>query len=86
MHVGILNNYVEALLDGTPLLAPGEEGINGLTISNAAYLSSWENRWVDLPLDEDRYYELLSQRIAGSKHKENVNEATASTEGTYGAK
>ena len=87
MHVGILNNYVDALLDGSALLAPGEEGINGLTISNAAFLSSWEgDRWVELPLDEDHYYEQLQQRIRTSRHKDEVAEVTASTAGSYGAK
>ena len=30
-HIGILKNWVLAILKGTPLLAPGEEGILGLT-------------------------------------------------------
>ena len=48
-HPGILQNFADAVLYGTPLLAPGEEGINGLAISNAAYLSSWTDDWAELP-------------------------------------
>lgn len=85
-HRGILRNYTDALLDGTPLLAQGAEGINGLTISNAAFMSSWTGGgWIDLPLDEDKYYEMLQEKIASSKYKKDVKEAVFSTEGTYGS-
>ena len=32
-YAGIMKDFASAVLHGTPLLAPGEEGINGLTIS-----------------------------------------------------
>ena len=44
-HVGILNNFVEAILTGKELIAPGVEGINGLSISNAMHLSAWLDDW-----------------------------------------
>ena len=46
-HIGVLNSFASAILHGTPLVARGEEGINGLMISNAAHLSAWagENRF-----------------------------------------
>lgn len=62
-HRGILINWVESILKGAPLIAPGEEGINALMITNASYLSSWLDSWVDLPLDDDLYYEKLKERI-----------------------
>ena len=86
-HRGILQNYTDALLDGTPLLAHGEEGINGLTLSNAAFLSSWTGHgWVDLPLDEDKFYAMLQEKIATSNYHKTVKETVFSTEGTYGSK
>ena len=55
-------------MKGEPLLSPAEDGLNELTLSNAAYLSSWEGgRPVALPLDEARFDELLAQRQAESK-------------------
>lgn len=74
-HVGIMTNWVEAILKGTPLLAPGIEGINGLELSNAMYLSTWTDRWVDLPVDQDLFYEKLQERIKTStfKKKDVVN-------------
>ena len=66
-HAGITQNFTNALLHGTPLLAPGEEGVNGLNISNAMYLSSWLNRPVELPVDQELYWNELQKRIAASK-------------------
>ena len=45
-HNGILQNFTDAILDGVPLLAPGYEGIKEITLSNAAYLSSWTGKKV----------------------------------------
>lgn len=62
-HQRILRNFADAILYGTPLLAPGVEGIRALTIQNGAYLSSWKNgAWIDLPFDETEYDRLLSAR------------------------
>lgn len=62
-HIGIMNNWVDAIINGVDLLAPGKEGIKSLTISNAVYLSSWTDGWVELPIDEDLYYEKLQDKI-----------------------
>lgn len=62
-HKGILQNFTNALLRGEKLLAPGEEGIHGLTISNAMHLSAWTDDWVDLPLDEELFYAKLQEKI-----------------------
>ena len=84
-HVGIVNDFASAVLHGTPLLAPGEEGINGLTISNAIHLSSWLDKTVELPLDEDLFYSLLEERIKTSRYKEKPAAAggVADLSGTY---
>ena len=37
-HVGVLNAFAGAILQGTPLVAEGKEGIRGLTLSNAMHL------------------------------------------------
>lgn len=86
-HSGIIQNFVDAIRQGTPLIAPGEEGIHGLTLSNAMHLSTWTDHWVDLPLDEDLYYELLQERIAQSSSQKTVREVgpvdMSKTFGTY---
>jgi len=58
-HLGILKNFTDAILYGAPLLAPGIDGIHELMLANAAYLSSAEDRWVDLPLDGEKYLDFL---------------------------
>ncbi|MBO5858653.1 MAG: gfo/Idh/MocA family oxidoreductase, partial [Clostridia bacterium] len=69
------NKFAAAILRGEPLVANGEEGIRGLSISNAAHLSSWLGRPVDLPVDEDVYFAELQKKIAAGKaEKDNVNE------------
>ena len=87
-YIGILNNFADCILNGTPLLAPGEEGIRGLTVSNAMHLSSWTDSWVDIPLDEEKYYALLKEKIAASRYvkPEAVSTEVADLSGTYGTK
>lgn len=65
-HLGILNDFSSAVRKGTKLLAPGEEGILGLSIANAAYLSSWTHDWVELPMDGVTYRAELSRRQENS--------------------
>ncbi len=86
-HVGVLNAWGGAILRGEPLVAGGEEGINGLTLSNAMHLSSWLDKEITLPFDEELYYNELMKRVATSKRKTNVKEVVADTSGSYsGAK
>lgn len=83
-HIGILNNWIDGIQNGTALLAPGEEGINGLSISNAMHLSTWTDDWVEFPIDEDLYYEKLRERIKGStKNKAAKSDKTMNVEGTF---
>lgn len=84
-HTGVLKAFAGAILRGEPLVANGVEGINGLTLSNAMHLSSWLKHPVELPIDEDLYLEELNKRRAASKKKENVQEKTFDTKGSYGS-
>lgn len=82
-HIGVVNAWGGAILRGEPLIAGGEEGINGLTLSNAMHLSSWLNKEIELPFDEELYYQELMKRVATSKRKTNVQEVFADTSKTY---
>lgn len=66
-HTGIINNFTNHIIDGEPLIAPGAEGIRGLTISNAIHLSSWTGEAVELPIDEDKFIDELEKRKAEEK-------------------
>ncbi|MDF2944198.1 MAG: oxidoreductase domain protein [Herbinix sp.] len=65
-HKGILQNFSDAILKHEELLAPGYDGINELQISNAAYLSSFQDRWVELPVCEKEFEECLKQLAINS--------------------
>ena len=69
-HVGVLKAFADHILKGTPLVAEGKEGINGLTLSNAMHLSSWLGKTVEIPFDEDLFLSELNKRRAVSKKKE----------------
>ena len=58
-HAGVMNAFAAHILRGEELIAEGKEGINGLIISNATFLSSWLDKTVDIPFDEDLFYDLL---------------------------
>ena len=85
-HIGVMNAFADAILRGEPLVANGDEGINGLTLSNAMHLSDWLGKAVELPFDEELYYNELMKRVATSKLNENVVSVVADTRGSYNAK
>lgn len=82
-HKGITQNFTDAIHDGAELIASGEEGIRGLTISNAIHLSAWTDDWAELPLAEDKFYELLQERIRNSTVKKTDTGQTLNVAGTH---
>lgn len=66
-HIGILQNFANAILHGEALLSPGIEGIYGLTLSNAAYMSDWLDTWINLPMDEQLYNQMLIEKQLSEK-------------------
>ncbi|MBT4522180.1 MAG: Gfo/Idh/MocA family oxidoreductase [Halieaceae bacterium] len=66
-HTIILNNFVAAVLDGTPLMTPAAEGLNSLALANAILLSAWHNKTISLPLDPVIYQAALARRQADSQ-------------------
>jgi predicted dehydrogenase len=83
-HIGVLNAWAAAILRGEPMVADGREGINGVTLSNAMHLSYFLGRAVELPIDDEVYYEELMKRVATSRRKTNVKEMVSDTSGSYG--
>jgi predicted dehydrogenase len=77
-HAMVMRNFVNAILDGEPLIAPGAEGLNSVELANAILYSSLLNATIELPLDSAAYAAKLSQLIAESKLEKKV--AKVSTE------
>ena len=73
-HVGILQNFVDAILDGTPLIAPAEEGINSVELGTSMLFSSFKDKTVELPLNGKAYEAMLKGLIKNSTFKKTVKE------------
>lgn len=69
-HTGVLNAFAAHILYNKPLVADGREGINGLMLSNAMHLSSWLQKTVSLPFDEQLFLDELNKRRGTSRLKE----------------
>lgn len=83
-HSGILCDFAKSVLTGSKLLAPGYEGINGLTISNAIHYSAWTGGWADLNnFPHDDFYRILNEKIKESKVVKKEVQRTVDTSGTY---
>lgn len=65
-HQRIIANFADAILDNTPLIAEGKEGINSVELANAMLFSSIKNKTVEMPLDADMFSGLLQTLIKNS--------------------
>ncbi len=66
-HAIIIQNFVDAILDGTPLIVPGDEGMQSVELANVMVYSSLINQTVELPMDGAAWETKLNQLIAESK-------------------
>ena len=66
-HSTITQNFIDAILDGAPLLCPAAEGINSVELANAILYSSLLGQTVTMPLDGLAYEQRLNKLIAESK-------------------
>ncbi|MDR0486958.1 MAG: Gfo/Idh/MocA family oxidoreductase [Treponema sp.] len=81
-HAGILRSFAGRILRGEPLIAEGVEGINGLILSNAMHLSSWLDKTVEIPFNEELFLSELGKRWASSNAKTGSG-PVFDTEGSY---
>jgi len=75
-HATITQNFVDAILDGSPLIAPAEEGMRSVELANAALYSSLTGQTVELPLDSAAYERKLNELIAQSRFEKKAAVAT----------
>lgn len=69
-HPKVLEAFAKAILFDTELIADGREGLNSLSISNAAYISAWTETWAEIPTDEALFEQHLAElcsRETGAK-------------------
>jgi len=68
-HLGVLQNFVNAILDREPLIAPAVEGIHSVELANAMIYSALQAETVTLPLDSSLYAAELERLIRESRHE-----------------
>src|ERR1051326_1991235 len=71
-HYEVTQNFVDAIIDGVPLIAPAAEGTNSVELANAILYSSLEGKAIDLPLDGEAYERKLTQLIKESRFEKKV--------------
>jgi predicted dehydrogenase len=76
-HATLMENFVNAILDGAPLISPGEEGIHSIALANVMLYSGLINETVELPMDSAAYECKLQQLIADSKTEKKVVEISS---------
>ena len=82
-HVAVINAFADCIENGGELVARGQEGINGLMLSNAIHLSGWTGETVTLPIDEEKFLALLNERRANSRGKADTD-VVMDTSGSFG--
>ncbi len=75
-HSVLMQNFVNAILDGEPLVAPGAEGIHSVELANVMLYSSLMSETIELPLDSAAYARKLEELIAGSRFEKRVREVS----------
>jgi len=68
-HLEVLQNFIDAILDGKTLIAPAREGTGAVELANAMVWSALRGEPVALPLDGAGYEKQLQQLIKTSHFK-----------------
>ncbi len=76
-HATLMQNFVDSILDGTPLIAPGYEGMGSVELANVLLYSSLLGQTVELPMDGAAWEAKLNELIASSKHEKKVVQVQA---------
>jgi predicted dehydrogenase len=74
-HVAVLQNFIDAILDGQPLIAPASEGLQSVELANAILFSSALNQTVELPLDAAAYERHLKGKFSTSRYQRGAGHA-----------
>ena len=74
-HVNITRNFVDAILDGTPLVVTGKDALVSLELANAITVSSALGKEVTLPLERKLFDDLLDEYVRTSKGKKGPGNA-----------
>ena len=62
-QAAIVNNFIESIENRAKILCSVDEAIKSLYIINAAYLSSWQKKGIELPLDTNLFRKKLEEHF-----------------------
>jgi len=71
-HATVMQNFVDAILDDTPLIAPGPEGMHSVELANVMLYSGLIDETVKMPMNGAAFETKLQQLIADSKFEKKV--------------
>lgn len=60
-HRATIQNFIDAILNGSPIACSFEDALQSLIVTQAAYLSNWNNEKVLLPLNENEFKQKLNE-------------------------
>ena len=75
-HAALMDNFVAAVLDGAPLIAPGADGMHSVELANSMVYSSILGQSIQMPLDGAAWEAELQRRIRDSRFEKTVREVT----------
>jgi len=73
----LMTNFVNAILDGEALIAPGPEGLGSVELANVMVYSGLKDEPVDLPMDGAAWEAELNVLISNSTHEKKVVEISS---------
>ncbi len=68
-HRVVMENFLNVIQHGGELVAPLADGIRSLELGNAMLMAALQNREVTLPIDGDKFEEMLNKLISTSTYK-----------------
>jgi hypothetical protein len=73
-HRFITENFADAVFGKETLIAPAVEGLQSVMLGNGIMLSSFLNKTLDLPIDDDLYEDKLIELIQRSRNQKTVRD------------
>ena len=73
-HATLMANFADAIIDGTPLIAPGSDGMGSVELANVMLYSSLVDQTIPMPTDGTAFEAKLQELIASSKFEKKVVE------------
>ena len=75
-HAKLMTNFVNAIIDNEPLIAPGVEGIGSVELANVMVYSGIIGKAIELPMNGAEWETKLNELIVNSNHEKKTVEVS----------